>query len=326
MFKETYRMPCAGMLDLLRLQNLFSDRLKERVSLARYTAARVGGIADAFISVSSKEELKDVVGRLWSLEIPFLIIGGGSNMLVSDAGVRELVIYNRARQVRFDEDSHTPKVEAESGAKIGLIARQAAARGLAGLEWAAGIPGTVGGAVVGNAGAHGSDMADSLLVAEILHRHKEGGKTLGNLQLLVEDWPVHRLEFRYRNSILKRQKDSMVVLSAEFPLMRSTPEEVQKKIQEFVSFRQQTQPPGASMGSMFKNPPGDYAGRLIEAAGLKGTRIGGAEISAKHANFFINHGDASAMDIKKLIDLAHSQVYERFGVSLDLEIELVGEW
>jgi UDP-N-acetylmuramate dehydrogenase len=326
MNKDSYRMPCAGVFDLLQLQRLFSDRLKERVPLARYTTARVGGSADAFITVNSKQELKDIVGCLWSLKIPYLIIGGGSNMLVSDAGVREVVIYNRARQVRFDEDNHTPKVEAESGAKIGLVARQAAARGLAGLEWAAGIPGTVGGAVVGNAGAHGSDMAESLFVAEILHRHKEGDNSQGNMHPMVEDWPVHRLEFGYRNSILKRHKGSMVVLSAEFPLMRSTTEQVQKKIQEFVSFRQRTQPPGASMGSMFKNPAEDSAGRLIEAAGLKGTRIGDAEISSKHANFFINHGGASAMDIKQLIDLARSEVYERFEEKLELEIELVGEW
>jgi UDP-N-acetylmuramate dehydrogenase len=326
MLKETYQMPRAGKLDLLQLQIIFGDRLKERVPLARYTTARVGGIADALISVNSKDDFVDVVSRLWNLDVPFLIVGGGSNMLVSDAGVREVVVYNRARQVKFDEASHTPAIWAESGANIGLIARQAAAKGLAGLEWAAGIPGTVGGAVVGNAGAHGNDIAGSLLVAEILHRHQESGNQQIDMPPQVEEWSAHRFGFGYRDSILKRQAGNMVVLSVMFSLLRSTSEEVQKKIQEFVAFRQRTQPPGASMGSMFKNPPGDYAGRLIEAAGLKGTQVGGAEISSRHANFFINHGDASAMDIKQLIDLARSEVYDKFGVGLELEIELVGDW
>ena len=319
-------MPHASAFDLLQLQIIFGDRLKERVPLARYTAARVGGLADALISVNSRDELVDVVGRLWNLDVPFQIIGGGSNLLVSDAGVRELIIYNRARQVKFDEISHTPTVKAESGANIGLIARQAAAKGLAGLEWAAGIPGTVGGAVVGNAGAHGRDISGSLLVAEILHQDLKGDNKQGGMHPLVEEWPVHRFEFEYRSSILKHQKSEMVVLSVVFCLQRSNSKEVQRKIQEFVAFRQQTQPPGASMGSMFKNPPGDYAGRLIEAADLKGTRVGGAEISPRHANFFINHGDATSMDIKQLIDLARREVAERFGVELELEIELLGEW
>jgi UDP-N-acetylmuramate dehydrogenase len=319
-------MPRAGKLDLLQLQIIFGDRLKERVPLARYTTARVGGIADALITINSKDDFVDVVSRLWNLDVPFLIVGGGSNMLVSDAGIREVVVYNRARQVKFDEASHTPTIWAESGANIGLIARQAAAKGLAGLEWAAGIPGTVGGAVVGNSGAHGNDIAGSLRVAEILHRHQESGNQQGDMSPQVEEWSAHRFGFGYRDSILKRQAGNMVVLSVMFSLLRSTSEEVQKKIKEFVAFRQRTQPPGASMGSMFKNPPGDYAGRLIEAADLKGTQVGGAEISSRHANFFVNHGDASAMDIKQLIDLARSEVYEKFGVRLELEIELVGDW
>jgi UDP-N-acetylmuramate dehydrogenase len=326
MYKDTHFMPSTCKFDLLQLQPIFGDRLKEKVPLARYTTARVGGLADVLISVNSQDDLLYVVNRLWNLEVPFLIIGGGSNMLISDAGVRELVVYNRARHVNFDESSDEPSVRAESGASLGLIARQAAAKGLAGLEWAAGIPGTIGGAVVGNAGAHGSDMAGSLSMAEILHQHQHSVKTLGDKQSLIEEWPVHKFEFGYRDSILKRQKDKFVVLSAVINLVRSTSEEVQTKIQEFVAMRQRTQPPGASIGSMFKNPPGDFAGRLIEAAGLKGAKVGGAEISSKHANFFINRGDATAVDVKRLIDLARSEVSERFGVGLELEIELVGEW
>ena len=312
--------------DLMQLQIIFGDRLKERVPLARYTAARVGGLADVLISANSKDDLLDIVRRLWNYDVPYLIIGGGSNVLVSDAGIREVVIYNRARQVRFDEAGQHPTVWAESGANFGLLARQAASRGFAGLEWAAGIPGTIGGAVVGNAGAHGNDVAGSLVVAEILHQSQVYDDNQEETNALVEEWDVNQFKFGYRTSILKRQIGDLVVLSAVLKLKRATKDEVQKKIKDIVAFRQRTQPAGASMGSMFKNPSGDYAGRLIEAADLKGTRMGDAEISPRHANFFINHGEATASDIKKLIDLVRSEVAVRFGIELELEIELVGEW
>jgi UDP-N-acetylmuramate dehydrogenase len=251
-----------------------------------------------------------------------MILGGGSNLLVSDAGVRGVVLLNRARQVEFQEGSEPPTVWAESGANFGLIARQAASRGLAGLEWAAGIPGTLGGAVVGNAGAHGGDMAGNLVVADILQRNPNAQDGMP----IRQDWPIDRLEFAYRTSLLKRQSAQAVVLAATMRLERSTPEIVQARIEEFVSYRRQTQPPGASMGSMFKNPPGDYAGRLIEAAGLKGARVGDAQISTLHANFFINNGQATAADIHTLIEMARQRVAEKFGVNMELEIELVGEW
>jgi UDP-N-acetylmuramate dehydrogenase len=251
-----------------------------------------------------------------------MILGGGSNLLVSDAGVRGVVLLNRARQVEFQEGSEPPLVWAESGANFGLIARQAASRGLAGLEWAAGIPGTLGGAVVGNAGAHGGDIAGNLVVANILQRNSNAQDGMP----IRQDWPGDRLELAYRTSLLKRRSAQAVILSATMRLERSTPEIVQARIEEFVSYRRQTQPPGASMGSMFKNPPGDYAGRLIEAAGLKGVRVGDAQISTLHANFFINQGQATAADIRTLIEMARQSVNKRFGVNMELEIELVGEW
>jgi len=214
-------------------------------------------------------------------------------------------------------------VWAESGANFGMIARLAAQRGLSGLEWAAGIPGTVGGAVFGNAGAHGSDMAGNLVVAEIWQQANEETR---------ERWSCEKFAFSYRSSFLKttRLKDirtpAFVVLSAQLRLNRSTPEAIQLLTDEYLSFRRRTQPPGASMGSMFKNPPGDFAGRLIEAAGLKGTRNGQAEISQIHGNFFINHGGASANEIYELILLARKAVMDKFQIILELEIELIGEW
>lgn len=305
---------------LQKLSAIYGERLRKNVSMARFTAARIGGPADLLVEVSSLDELEELTRLLWRESLSFVILGDGSNVLVSDAGVRGVVVVNRARVVRFDERANPPEVFAESGANLGVIARQSAARGLAGLEWAAGIPGTVGGAVVGNAGAHGGDIAGNLLVADILHLSR--GR---------ESWNVEQLNYGYRSSALKQKKTPTkapegVVLSARLRLDHSSPEATQAKLEEFVVQRRRTQPPGASMGSMFKNPPGDYAGRLIEAAGLKGYRSGNAQISALHANFFINLEQASAADVYHLIQVARKAVSEKFGVELELEIELIGDW
>ncbi len=301
------------MTMLPALRAAFGERLQENVPLAAYTSARIGGPADALIIARSADELAETVTRLWEMDAPYTILGGGSNVLVSDKGVRGVVVLNRAKEIRF-ETGDPPKVWAEAGAAFSNLANRAADLGLAGLEWAATVPGTVGGAVYGNAGAFGGDMADSLIEAELL---TQNGR---------ERWPVDKMEYGYRTSVLKRSTLKFVILSAEMRLSHSTKEAVRFKMTEFVAKRKSSQPPGASMGSMFKNPPGDFAGRLIEAAGLKGSRVGNAEISAVHGNFFVNHGDTKASDVFELIKLTQKAVMERFNVSLELEIELVGEW
>jgi len=227
--------------------------------------------------------------------------------------VRGVVVLNRAKAVRFDKGSR-PRVHTESGVVIANLARRAASHGLAGLEWAAAVPGTIGGAVYGNAGAFGGDMAGNLIHTELL---TEQGR---------ETWPLEKMEYGYRTSVLKRRGLKVVILSAELQLEHSTKEIVSVKINEFSERRRATQPPGASMGSMFKNPSGDFAGRLIEAAGLKGSRIGTAEISPVHANFFINHGQTKAEDVRALMNLAQKTVADKFGVKLEPEIEFIGEW
>jgi len=309
-----------GYADLEPLRSVFGQRLKYAVPLARYTAAQIGGPAMALLEVNDTDELSMAARILWQMQLPWIIFGGGSNILVSERGVQGVVLLNRARKVEFNEGSQPPTVRAESGANFGLVARQAAVHGLSGLEWAAGIPGSIGGAVVGNAGAHGGDMAGNLLVAEILQQSSR----LEEVQ--AEQWPASRLEYGYRTSLLKRQPGRAIVLAALLALEHETVARVQAKMDTLVAYRHSTQPPGASMGSMFKNPSGDYAGRLIEAAGLKGMRIGNAQISSLHANFFINLGGASALDVLTLIKLAKKNVFEKFGVELELEIELVGEW
>jgi UDP-N-acetylmuramate dehydrogenase len=306
---------------ITRLRREFGPRLLEQVLLARYTAARLGGPADWFLEVRSTSELVRAVRNLWEEDFPFHILGGGSNVLVSDRGVRGLILLNRARKVQFEIQRTPPMVWAESGANFGLIARQAAQHGLSGLEWAAGIPGTLGGAIVGNAGAHGADISANLHVAEILHRNQQGPARSAR-----QTWTKDELEYGYRTSWLKTHPGQAIVLSAWLILQAGTEGQMQARMDEFAEYRRRTQPPGASLGSIFKNPPGDYAGRLIEAAGLKGARVGGSEISPKHANFFINHEGAKAEDLRRLIELAQNEVHRQFGVTLELEIELLGEW
>jgi UDP-N-acetylmuramate dehydrogenase len=321
-YKGTFVTITPAQLQTLHLT--FGKRLQTNVSLKRYTAARLGGITDVMITVGSSDELAEVSKLLWESHIPFIILGNGSNILVSDKGMRQVVILNHAKKIKFDLHSQPPTVWVESGANFGALSRQAAARGLSGLEWAAGIPGTVGGAVYGNAGAHGSDMSNNLLMANILHHRQTNNDN--QHEILREEWAVERFEYAYRSSSIKRQPGQVVVLSAQLKLGLSTPEAVQAKMDVYKVIRQSSQPYGASLGSIFKNPPGDYAGRLIEAAGLKGEKIGKVEISQKHGNFIISQDSATASDYAALIKLAQVKVLEKFGINLELEIELLGDW
>jgi UDP-N-acetylmuramate dehydrogenase len=331
------------------LHEKFGAQFQSNVSLARYTSARIGGIADGLLTANTLDDLVSMVTHLWEQELPFVILGGGSNVLVSDAGVRGMVLLNKAREVEFDEKSDPPTVWAASGTNFGQVARQAGLRSLGGLEWASGIPGTIGGAVLGNAGAHGGDIAGNILVAEILHREIEDKRSKnGNppgVLIKRENWKREQLSFSYRSSLIKEHhlenqhsgenaipgwsqinQPSIVILAALLRLAHSKREAVEALIEEYGSYRRKSQPAGASMGSMFKNPPGDYAGRLIEEAGLKGIRVGDAAISSLHGNFFINYGNATAADVRELISLSKNIVASKFGIDLELEIELIGAW
>lgn len=298
-------------IDLLYAK--LGDKVKENASLAPYTSARIGGPADVLITAESADELARIIKLLWKLELDYVMLGGGSNVLVSDRGVRGVVVLNRAKAVRF-HNGDEPSVTAESGVVFSNLANRCASKGFAGLEWAATVPGTIGGAVYGNAGAFGGDMAGNLISAELF---TENGR---------EKFTVEQMGYGYRTSVLKRGELDAIVLAAELRLSNSTKEEVTVKIEQFSAHRKATQPPGASMGSMFKNPNGDYAGRLIDESDLKGTRIGNAEISPLHGNFFINHDNTRATDIFALIQLVQKTVKEKQGVDLELEIELIGEW
>ena len=297
------------------LRAVFGTKMHENVKMANFTTARVGGPVPALITIFTLEELTMAAQLLWRNSTPFIVLGSGSNILVSDEGLDAVVLHNRAHNVKIDTASEVPTIYAESGAILSTVARQSALRGLSGLEWAAPVPGTVGGAVYGNAGAHGADMASNLKMAEILH--KING---------IENWPVEKLAYQYRSSLLKREKIPCVILSGTFSMVRSSREEAWEKINAFQTRRRETQPSGASMGSVFKNPSGDYAGRLIEDAGLKGRRVGRAMISPQHANFIINLEGATAQDIWHLIKIAKETVKDKFGINLEPEIEMLGDF
>jgi UDP-N-acetylmuramate dehydrogenase len=303
-------MTAYSILELLSAR--FGEDVRTNAVLAPFTSARIGGRADILVTAASADDLVEVIRLLWQEGIEPTVVGGGSNVLVSDSGIRGVTVINRAKAVRFDEGA-APSVWAESGVVFSNLANRCASKGLSGLEWAGTVPGTVGGAVYGNAGAFGGDMAGSLKWAEVLT--KEGR----------ERWPVQHFGYGYRTSTLKRRERSGVVLGAELSVSASSREAVTALMAAFTSRRKATQPPGASMGSMFKNPPGDKAGRLIEEAGLKGRRIGSVEVSPVHGNFFINHGRANATDVKRLIEIVQQTVSEKLGVQLELEIELLGE-
>ncbi len=298
-----------------QLEQKFGPKLQRDVPLAPFTSARIGGQADFLLELTTASELEHAALALWHAGLPFRVLGGGSNVLIADEGVREVILLNKARARRFFEDESGLHIWAESGAMLGTLSRLAAERGWGGFEWAATVPGTLGGAVVGNAGAHGSDMSDNLTLADILQQ--EGR---------VVHWSAAELDFRYRSSRLKRESGRYIVLAAELKAEPSTPQACKERMTEFARHRSKTQPAGASMGSMFKNPPDDYAGRLIEKAGLKGQKEGAVQISELHANFFVNHGDGKAQDVWKLIDRARREVKQQFGVLLELEIELLGAW
>ncbi len=299
-----------------KLQSRFVGRLLRDEPLAKYTAARMGGPADwVYVARESLDELIEVVTTAWAEDLPVHILGGGANVLVSDKGIRGLVVINHVQEMTFGHWHHGRNVSATSGTSLKVLAQKCKSKGIGGLEWAVSVPGTVGGAVVNNAGAHGGDMAQVIADAVVL---EPTGPTLMTNEAL---------HYAYRYSSLKARMDRrFLVLLATFILPEADPKTIEARMTKFIAQRKSTQPPGASLGSIFKNPPGDYAGRLIEHCGLKGYRVGGAQVSPIHANFFINMGDASPRDYLSLIGHVQETVYSQTGVWLELEIETIGDW
>lgn len=300
---------------LQKIKDLYPAKYQENVLLSNFTTMRVGGPADILLTAHSAEMLARMVADTWTHNLPLYLLGSGSNLLISDKGLRGIVIINRAHNIKVKSTADGHTVWAESGALMVNVGKKLIMRGLSGMEWAGTIPGTVGGAVYGNAGAFGKDTCHNLISADIIHR--ESGR---------EEWTCDRLDFEYRSSVLKRNDEEAVILSALFSVDSGVSEDIKNEIDGYRKRRSKIQPPGPSVGSVFRNPPGNSAGRLIEQAGLKGYNLGGAVISEKHANFIINEGGGSAKDVFDLIMVAKKAVKEKFDIDLIPEIEVLGEW
>lgn len=293
----------------------YGGRLLHNEPMAPHTSFGVGGPADLFIRAERIDELIGWLRLVHAYAVPCIVLGSGTNILVADAGIRGLVILNACQSYTIDEDG---RVVAESGVSLRELARHTVAQGLEGLEWAVGIPGTVGGAVVGNAGAYGGYMADVVQETLLLDRDDQRRR-------------VRRAElgFGYRTSALKRVvagEQRPIVLEVMMQLRPGNAQELAARAEQITLQRQTRTPRGACAGSMFKRTQHYPAGFLIEQAGLKGLRVGGAQISPQHANFFMNCGNASAQDIVQLIEIAQEHVWRDFQERLEPEIELVGAW
>lgn len=279
-------------------------------SLKRYTAWKIGGPADALLEPRSVEELIEAVQTAREHDIPVTILGGGTNVLVLDGGIRGLTI--RLAKSLTNVEVEGNQVVADAGVLYPLLANTTAAKGLAGLEFATGIPGTVGGAVYMNAGAYGSETIEVLDWADVF---REGE---------VIRMPNEDLELSYRRSIL-HEKPGWLVLRAGYTLTPGDSAELKARIKEFRAQRMNGSPNKPSCGSTFKRPENDFPGRVIEAAGLKGARIGQIEVSPVHANYLVNHGGGMAKDALELIELVRAKVREELDVELETEVWVVGE-
>lgn len=285
--------------------------VREDEPLRRHVSFRIGGPADVLVIPRSLDEARAAAAYLFSERIPFIVLGAGSNVLISDAGIRGVVVKigKGLDQVAYDGDA----VVAQAGVGLPHLARDAANRGLTGLEFAAGIPASVGGAVVMNAGAHGHAMAE--VVRQVRVITPEGERVLEGAAL----------EFQYRTSVL--QASPAVVVEATLRLLRSDPETVRSRTDAWLRHRGETQPIGPpSSGCVFRNPSADHAGRLIDLAGGKGLQVGGARVSELHANYILNGGEANAADVVGLMHKVSALVMEKFGVRLEPEIKFLGEF
>ncbi|GCE14401.1 UDP-N-acetylmuramate dehydrogenase [Tengunoibacter tsumagoiensis] len=325
----------------LRLQ--FGERVRRNELLGRHCTFGVGGPADIWVSLDSQESLLSLVTICSQQRWPLMITGNGTNVLYADAGVRGVVARVALNQYQIEDNGDgTALLVTGAGISWPKILSDLVPRGWGGLEFGPGIPGTLGGGVISNAGVHGHDLGEVLAWVDIVDARACQERPVAPS---VVRYQHAELDLAYRHSRFRAQRrvqfdeqgdpiaaarqliePAEIVMQLGVHLHRAEPAELRKAIDEHKQYRKRTQPPQQSAGSVFKNPPGDYSGRLIEAVGMKGMVIGGAQISEKHANFIVNVGGASAADVAALIKEAHLKVYERFDIDLELEVELRGEW
>lgn len=325
------------------LRTRFGERVRRNEPLARHCTFGVGGPADIWVSLDTRTNLIELVTHCAERRWPLLLVGNGTNVLYADAGVRGIVARMAMSGYRIEEQGDDRALlVVGAGASWPRLVNELAALGWGGLEFGPGIPGTLGGGVISNAGAHTGDIGRVLAWVEVLDAR--AGEESALAPELVR-YQHEQLYLSYRHSRFRAARrvqfdahgypvaaerrliePAEIIMQLGIHLHRADTQQLRKTIDEYKQHRKRTQPPQQSAGSVFKNPMGDYAGRLIEAVGMKGMMHGKAQISERHANFIVNVGGASAADVAALIQEAHNRVQAQFGVDLELEVELRGEW
>jgi UDP-N-acetylmuramate dehydrogenase len=324
----------------------FQGRVRRNESLARHCTFGVGGPADVWISVDRSQDLIELVRLCAERSWPLLLVGNGTNILYADAGVRGIVTRIALDHYSIqDHGDSTALMIAEAGTSWPRLLNELAALGWGGLEFGPGIPGTLGGGVISNAGAHNTELSEVLAWVEVIDARGSSLHQTGITVPMVRRYTHDEIDLGYRQSRFRAGRHiafdaqgypivpprwliepAEIIVQLGVRLHRENPEQLKAIIEDHKQHRKRTQPSQKSAGSVFKNPPGDFAGRLIDQAGMKGTTHGKAQISQRHANFIVNLGGASAADVVALIVEARKRVRDQFGVELELEVELRGEW
>lgn len=294
---------------LEEIQKIVSkDKIFTNEPMSKHTSFKIGGPAEIFVKINNVEELKLIIKISKQAEVPITVVGNGSNLLVSDDGIRGIVLKIEFDKIEIEESG---KLKVGSGVKLAFLAQKCLKEKLKGFEFASGIPGTIGGAIRMNAGAHGSEMKD--IVKKITCMTRDG-----KIQVISNE----EAKFEYRNSIFSQ--NDYIILEAEIQLRKGNPEEIRSKMDEYATYRKEKQPiEYPSAGSTFKRGNDFITAKLIDECGLKGYQIGGAQVSEKHAGFIINKGNATAEDVKQLMKYVEEQVYNKFGKKIEAEIEII---
>ncbi|MCI9015656.1 MAG: UDP-N-acetylmuramate dehydrogenase [Clostridia bacterium] len=295
------------------LQNIDSSQILKDEPMHKHTSFKIGGKADFLVKINKKEELQSAIKIAKQNDVPIYIIGNGSNLLVKDKGIRGLVLKIQMDGIQITKKEDVAIIKVQSGVKLSLLAAELLKEGISGFEFAAGIPGTIGGAVRMNAGAHGSEMKDIVVKT-----------TYMDLQSNIYEIPNEEQEFSYRKSIFA--KTPYIILDTTLSMIYKNKIEIKEKMDEYFKYRKQKQPiKYPSAGSTFKRGNDFITAKLIDEAGLKGYSIGGAQVSDIHAGFIVNTGNATAQEVLELIKYVKNKVYEKFRKNIDLEIEIIGE-
>ncbi|MBD8923909.1 UDP-N-acetylmuramate dehydrogenase [bacterium] len=301
------------MKEILEKSKLNKENLYYDEPMAKHTSFKIGGPADVFIKVDNIEELKETLDLSKKNQIPLTIIGNGSNILVTDKGIRGITAKLNLKDIEIKNENNKQIIKVEAGVPVGLLAQKLVKEEITGFEELSGIPGTIGGAVIMNAGAHGKELKDILKKVNAMDYN-------GN----IHEFTNEECQFSYRNS--RFQKEKYIILQATLELEKGNSTEIKEKMDEYMQFRKEKQPieyPNA--GSTFKRGEDFVTAKLIDEAGLKGYKVGGAQVSEKHAGFIVNVDNATAKDVIELTDYIKEKIEEKFGKKINLEIQIIGE-